>query len=120
MAGNFHSELHVKCNEREITTSVNRVISSYSISPDPDNEILVMPMVDNVSMSGVIFTHDLETGAPYYIIHYDDRSGKTDTITSGKRGNLKIFTYCKLFSRLPSSQDMARLIEIIKELEKIV
>ena len=31
-------------------------------------------------MSGVIFTHDLTNGSPYYIINYDDNSKKTDTV----------------------------------------
>ena len=39
--------------------------------------------MQNTSMSGVIFTHDLNTGAPYYVINYDDESGMTDTVTSG-------------------------------------
>ena len=31
---------------------------------------------------GVIFTHELNTGAPYYVINYDDKSGSTDSVTS--------------------------------------
>ena len=43
-------------------------------------------MIKNVSMSGVVFTHDLNTGAPYYVINYDDRIKKTDIVTSGMGG----------------------------------
>ena len=35
-------------------------------------------------MSGVIFTQELNTGAPYYVINYDDISGLTNTVTSGE------------------------------------
>jgi phosphoenolpyruvate synthase/pyruvate phosphate dikinase len=33
----------------------------------PDDEVIIQEMVTNTSMSGVIFTHDLNTGAPYYV-----------------------------------------------------
>ena len=41
-------------------------------------------MVRNIYSSGVIFTKDLETGANYYVINYDDVTGKTNTVTSGQ------------------------------------
>ena len=40
-------------------------------------------MIKDVNASGVIFTKNISNGAPYYIINYDDLSGKTDTVTSG-------------------------------------
>ena len=33
-------------------------------------------------MSGVVFTHEISSGAPY-VINYDDKTGLTDSITSG-------------------------------------
>ena len=44
-------------------------------------------MVLNTKISGVIFTHTLSRGAPYYVINYDDESGSTDSITSSKSEN---------------------------------
>ena len=40
-------------------------------------------MVKNVWTSGVIFTKNINNSSPYYIINYDDKSGKTDKVTSG-------------------------------------
>ena len=40
-------------------------------------------MIENPIMSGVVFTKDLNSGAPYYVINYDDVTGKTDTVTGG-------------------------------------
>ena len=37
-------------------------------------------MIINTSMSGVIFTRDLDTGANYYSINYDDVTGLTNTV----------------------------------------
>ena len=41
-------------------------------------------MIQKTIVSGVIFTNEINKGAPYYVINYDDVSGKTDTVTSGK------------------------------------
>ena len=40
-------------------------------------------MINNVSLSGVVFTKEVDTGLNYYVINYDDITGKTDTVTSG-------------------------------------
>lgn len=66
--------------------AVLQVVDSYAktgVGHKDHNQILVQPMVTGVSMSGVVFTQDLNTGSPYYVINYDDETGKTDTVTSG-------------------------------------
>ena len=40
-----------------------------------NDEILVQIMVKNVSMSGVVFTYELNYGSPYFVVNYDDVSG---------------------------------------------
>ena len=34
-------------------------------------------------MSGVVFTRDINNGAPYFVINYDDISGSTNSVTAG-------------------------------------
>jgi hypothetical protein len=84
MAGAYHSVKDVDSGSEEaVTSAVRAVIASYGAHHPDGNEILVQPMIDDVSMSGVVFSHDLNTGAPYYVVNYDDETGLTDTVTSG-------------------------------------
>lgn len=84
MAGAYHSVKNVDSSIREtITDAVHEVIGSYGEAHAEGNEILVQPMIQGVSMSGVVFSNDLNTGAPYYVVNYDDETGLTDTVTSG-------------------------------------
>lgn len=80
-AGKFESVLNVK--HGNLVEAIETVISSYGASLSFDDEILIQPMLQNVMMSGVLFTRDPNTGAPYYIINYDLK-GDTTAVTSGK------------------------------------
>lgn len=68
-----------------LISSIDRVIKSYKIKKKENlnNQIIIQEQIKKVSMSGVLFTYDLDNGAPYYSINYDDLTGKTDTVTSG-------------------------------------
>ena len=68
---------------------------------DDDNQVFVQPMLSNVLMAGVAFTRDPNGGGPYFVINYDDRSGRTDLVTSG-RAAVDQKTFCGLKSRLKS------------------
>ena len=67
-------------------------------------------------MAGVAFTRDPNGGGPYFVINYDDSSGRTDFVTSGASGELK--TFCCLKSRPEvAPQPLVRIIELLTELE---
>lgn len=65
-----------------LRAAIEQVISSYT-DANPGNQVLVQPMLEGVLSSGVVFTRSLSSGAPYYIVNYDDVSGSTESITSG-------------------------------------
>ncbi len=83
MAGQFETVVNVPATAEAIRAAIDRVIGSYGEHPNHLDQVLIQPMVADVLMSGVLFTHDLNTGAPYYVINYDDETGRTDTVTSG-------------------------------------
>ncbi|HEY4319066.1 MAG TPA: PEP-utilizing enzyme [Herbaspirillum sp.] len=85
MAGAFTSCLNVSTTlPGALDSAIRKVIGSFTRHRHSDaNQILVQPMLTDIQMSGVVMTHDLEHGAPYYVFNYDDESGQTDTITGG-------------------------------------
>ena len=83
-AGKYHSELFVESNnKKKITDSINKVISKYEKKNLKKNQIIIQEMILNPDISGVLFTREPNTNAPYYVVNYDDISGLTDTVTSG-------------------------------------
>lgn len=79
-AGAYTSVLNVN-PATELEAAIIEVINSYA-DCQPDDQVLVQPMVLDVHLSGVAFTRTLEQGAPFYIVNYDE-SGDTESITSG-------------------------------------
>ena len=117
-AGHFKSILNVPKNDNgAIIEAINEVIASYD-TLDDSNEILIQPMLSNIKLSGVVFTADMDTLAPYYIINYDE-SGKTDTITGGIGSNIKTYIYYKNVPFQFKNPYLLKLCNACRELEKI-
>jgi phosphohistidine swiveling domain-containing protein len=123
-AGEYASILNIPSdNSKRIEKAINTVIESYEKKRKllPNDEVIVQDMVQNTTMSGVIFTHDLNTGAPYYVINYDDQSGLTDTVTSGggEYSNRTLYIHRNSIDKLRSER-FIKLLQAVQELEKIM
>jgi len=66
--------------------AVDRVIASFGKSAAASDAVLVQPMLRDVTLSGVAFTRDPNTGAPYLVIEYDT-AGDTHAVTGGQAGS---------------------------------
>lgn len=64
--------------------AISRVIESYG-TPHPTDQVLVQPMLTQVICSGVAFSHEPATCAPYRVINWHD-SADTSFVTAGLGG----------------------------------
>lgn len=124
MAGEFETVLNVSANEpSEISEAIIKVIHSYKRNGSliDQDEVIIQRMLRETIMSGVVFTHDLNTGAPYYVINYDDISGKTNTVTSGdgKYANRTLYIH-RGSSDVIRSSKFKNLLDAVVELENIM
>jgi len=125
MAGAFETVLDVPGDGFDtFRAAVERVAGSYrrgtDVPFDPRNQILVQPMVCDVVMSGVMFTVELETGAPYIVINYDDRSSRTDSVTGGDTAAVATAMIYREAEALPQDERLQRLVKLARRLEAVV
>ncbi len=120
-AGAHSSVSDVRCSDTQgMNAAVEAVIASYRHA-SPENQVLVQRMLQRVAMSGVVMTRTPTLGAPYYVISFDDRTSRTDTVTSGEGQAIRtIFLHrgAKLRPDLPS--ELSMLMGAVKELEEVV
>lgn len=118
-AGKFQSYLNVNTNDKEkVIKLIDNVIKSYG-NEDLNNQVLVQQYISDSIMSGVLFTRNLEDSAPYYLINYDDESGLTDTVTSGKVKNIKSKYILKNNTKV-KGEIFQRIINSAKEIENLI
>mgnify|MGYP000188639709 CR=1 FL=1 len=121
MAGEFESVLGVLVHdEKDLSGAIDIVCNSFLRDGEndfDDNQILIQPMLTDVVAAGVVFTEDMETSAPYYVINYDE-SGSTDSITSGAGGEHRTLIVAKFASENVSDPKMRALIDSLKEIEE--
>ncbi len=121
MAGAYESVKDVDSGSvAAIEAAVKQVIDSYGHNHPDGDEILIQPMIADVSMSGVVFSHDLNTGAPYYVVNYDDISGKTDTVTSGSTDTSRTLLIHRGHVDQLQSPRFRALIRSVQEIEALI
>ncbi|MEO8039879.1 MAG: PEP/pyruvate-binding domain-containing protein [Betaproteobacteria bacterium] len=118
MAGAFESVLKVR---GELAPAVGAAIDrvAASLTGNPLDQILVQPMLDDVAVSGVIMTHDLVHGAPYYVLNFDDESGQTDSVTAGRGVHKALRVYRNAAPEYIQSPRVARFLGLARELERL-
>ena len=117
-AGGFDSVLDVDITSIDkIDIAVQTVIGSYGNTLQYEDEVFLQSMLKDVSMSGVVFSADLDTLSSYYIINYD-QSGSTSSVTSGRSNELKTFVSFKENHNI-SDDYLKQIILVTKECQKI-
>jgi len=122
-AGAFTSILNVDSGDFEsVRSAIDEVVASYQKYEDSanlDNQVLVQEQVTSVAMSGVVFTRDIESGAPYYVINYDDETAKTDSVTHGVSGQIKtVMVNRSAYQKVRDSRH-SKLLGVIREIEEV-
>lgn len=117
MAGSYHSILGVEPSPNVLSDAIDVVIDHYT-DGNPENQVLVQPLVRDVVISGVVMTKDLDTGSPYYVVNYDDYSGRTDSVTGGGESK-SLFVHRNKTDALHSPR-MRALMDAVLELEHVI
>lgn len=90
-AGRYTSVLGVSGTE-DLRQAIDAVAASYGVGADGDR-VLVQPLLEDVTISGVAFSDDPNTGAPYIVISYSNRAGDTTSVTAGDSNNVETVYY---------------------------
>lgn len=120
-AGVYKSVADVSAQQTEkLVQAVEQVLGSYG-EPQPDNQVFVQEMLQDVAMSGVVMTRTHATGAPYYVINFDETPAQTDAVTSGRSDSTRtvyLFRAAALRPGLPAA--LQQVLEAVQELEGLV
>jgi len=117
MAGKYVSVLDVQGAEA-LEQAVEQVLASYP-ECGPEQQIFVQPMLDQIAMSGVAFSVDPNSGGQYIVINYDDTSGSTSSVTSGRTNQLTTYYYFKGAGQ-PAREPLDRVVSLVMDLERLL
>jgi len=119
-AGRYHSVIGVTGGDvAAITEAVDAVVASYDRDGRrDDDQVLVQPCLTDVAMCGVMMTRDLDSGAEYLVINYDE-SGRTDGVTSGDATPTATVRVHRGSTARLEDRRLAALVDTASELEAV-
>jgi hypothetical protein len=106
-AGAYLSIPDVKLSSLE--SAVEQVITAYG-EAQPADEVLIQPMLTHVVRSGVAFSHDPNTCAPYRVVNWLEGSDTT-AVTGGKGGRLWQKAANSLVCSIPNLKPIVALLD---------
>ena len=115
-AGRFLSVPEVR-GVAELTDAIERVINSYGDDGD-EHRVLVQPVLDGAIASGVAFTRDPASGAPYVVVNYLE-GADTAAVTGGRTDGLTTY-YCWKGAPDGPSDLLADVLALAAELEQLL
>lgn len=116
LAGHFLSITDVK-GINNLKEAIDKVIASFN-NTNLENQVFIQPMLKDVMISGVVFSKDPNTGGNYIVIEYDDVTGSTSSVTSGKSNNTKIYYLFKKYRKI-DNDNLSKVINLVYDLENI-
>lgn len=118
-AGGYESVLNVE-SETELIHAIDKVFHSYGASAVDNDQVLIQPMLQDVMISGVVFTQTLDHAAPWYVINYET-NGDTAAITSGASGDHETLYVRRSFEKLAKlNPTFSNLLVAVKEIETLL
>lgn len=123
LAGHFKSVLDIdSANDNEIIAAIQIVIASYKNESEKALNILnqqifvqrqILPC--EITVSGVAFSYDPHSQAPYYFVNYDSQ-GSTNAVTSGEYS--RVIYLHKDYNKLPAL--WVGLVKALREIEELL
>ena len=113
-AGKYDSVIIKNLNTDKIKNSLKKIFTKLKSKKDI---VIFQKLLTEPEIFGVIFTRDINTNAPYYVIDFD-KSKKTNLITSGKKSASQQ-TLNILKKSLIVPNEFKKLINIVNKIEKI-
>ncbi|EHF4665755.1 hypothetical protein J1H27_001777, partial [Campylobacter jejuni] len=112
-AGAFLSLANIKADSKdELLKALYEVANSM---PSKSDEILVQPMLENITLCGVGFSVDKDNFSPYFCLQYDE-NGSNSSITDGSSKSAKTYYHYRNYLEFKDIR-LQKIIELIKELE---
>ncbi len=114
-AGRYLTVPQVRGGEA-LAQAIDRVFASYG-NDDPREAVFLQPMLQDIALGGVAFSRDPSTGGPYFVVSYDDSSGRTDRVTSGTSNDIRTaYVYRQRPEAAPAP--LAGVLALLRELER--
>ncbi|EAI6907572.1 hypothetical protein CII61_06775 [Campylobacter coli] len=114
-AGAFLSLANIDANSKdELLKALYKVANSM---PSKSDEILIQPMLENITLCGVGFSVDKDNFSPYFCLQYDE-NGSNNSITDGSSKSAKSYYHYREHLDFKDIK-LQKIIELIKELESL-
>jgi phosphohistidine swiveling domain-containing protein len=101
--------------------AVDAVIASYGVDGDggAGHQVLVQPMIRDATTTGVAFSCDPNSAAPYLVVNYEEH-GDPAAVTSGRASQPKTYYWWKPNRHQPEDPRMRRVLALVREIEEKV